>query len=133
MKILTAYNLIGKPARHAEHLIDFCLETDSSGDGCRNVNILYVLYRCSRQTSYRINDIKAFAEKKLPVIKSHRKKDGAFSFFPDKAGTHYYGATVSRGSPESDIHGTHLLVWALTIIGELLGFNKELGWKMPIT
>ncbi len=133
MKILTAYNLIGKPPQYVEHLIDFCLDADNDGDACRNVNILYVLYQCSRWTSYRINDTKAFAERKLAVIKNHRKNDGAFSFFPDRAGDNYYGARVSRGYPESDIHGTHLLVWALTLIGELLGFNKELGWKLPIT
>lgn len=133
MKILLAYNVVGKSPRYAERLIGLCLEADSSGNACNDVDVLYVLYQSSRWTSYRINDIKAFAERKLAVIKNHHKKGGAFSFFPDRAGEYYYGVRVSRGYPESDIHGTHLLVWALTMIGELLGFNKELDWKLPIT
>ena len=133
MKILIAYNVVGKSPGYAERLTDLCLEADSSGNACNNVDILYVLYQCSKQTPYRIDDIKTFAGRKLAVINNHRKKDSAFSFFPDRAGEYYYGVRVSRGYPESDIHGTHLLVWALTMIGELLGFNKELGWKLPIT
>jgi hypothetical protein len=133
MKIILAYDLIGKSPEYAERLVDFCLGATTYDDACHNVDILYVLYYCSKWTSYRIDDLKSFAEKNLELIKRHYKSDGAFSFYPDKAGNYYYGAKMSRGNPESDIHGTHLLVWALTMIGELLGFNKELGWKLPIT
>ena len=133
MKTLLAYDLIGKPPEYAERLIDLCLGATTGDDACHSVDILYVLYYCSKWTPYRIDDIKAFAEKNLELIKRHRKSDGAFSFYPDRAGGYYYVARMSRENPESDIHGTHLLVWALTMIGELLGFNKELGWKLPIT
>ena len=133
MKILLAYDLIDKPPQYAERLVDLCLKATTDDDACHSVDIIYVLYHCSRWTSHRIDDIRAFAEEKLELIKKHRKSDGAFSFFPDRSGDIYYDARMSRGNPESDIHGTHLLVWALTMIGELLGFNKELGWKLPVT
>lgn len=133
MKVLTIYNLIGKPFRWPEHLIDFCLEAATEDDACHNVDIIYVLYQCNRWTSYRRDDIRRFAERKFCAIQKHVRSDGAFSFFPNRTGTHYYGVHVSKGLPESDIHGTHLLVWAATLIADLLGFRDQLGWKLPIT
>jgi hypothetical protein len=133
MKIITLYELLKKPFNYPERLIDFCLEVTGNEDACHIVNAIYVLYQCSRLTSYRAQDILSFAEGKLDIIKKHYKTDGAFSFFADRAGTTYYGVRVSKGYSESDVHGTHLLVWALTMIGELIGFNKELRWKLPIT
>jgi len=133
MKILLAYDLVGRPPEYPERLIDLCLRAITDDDACHSVDIIYVLYFCNKWTSHRIDDIKSFAEEKLELIKKHFKSDGAFSFYPDRAGDTYYGVRMSRANPESDIHGTHLLVWALTMIGELLGFNKELGWKIPVT
>jgi hypothetical protein len=133
MKILLAYDLLGRAPEYPERLIDLCLKAVTDEDACHSVDIIYVLYFCSRLTSHRSDDIKAFAEDKLRLIKKHLRSDGAFSFYPDRAGDNYYGARISRGNPESDIHGTHLLVWALTMIGEMLGFNRELGWKLPVT
>ena len=134
MKVLLIYDLIGMPFRWPERLIDFCLAAATEDDACHNVDIIYVLHQCNYWTPHRRADIQAFAERRLKAIRNHVKPDGAFSFFPDRAGTHYYaGLRVSKGLPESDIHGTHLLVWASTLIADLLGFRDELGWKLPIT
>jgi len=133
MKILLIYDLIAMRFRWPERLIDLCLAAANENDACHAVDIIYVLHQCSRWTSHRRGDIRAFAERKLDFIRNHVKSDGAFSFFPDRTGTDYYGLRVARGLPESDIHGTHLLVWLTTLIADLLGFRKELGWNLPVT
>ncbi|MDH4138784.1 MAG: hypothetical protein OEW09_19035 [Anaerolineae bacterium] len=133
MKVLTAYALLDKEFAYLEKLIDFCLAVSNDQDACHNVDILYVLHQCSRWTDYRRQDIEDFAAQRVDVIRTHYKPDGAFSFFPEHTGTHYYGVEMSEPRAESDVHGTHLLVWGLTMAGELLGFNQDLGWQMPIT
>lgn len=133
MKILTAYTLLGKGFAYPEKLIDFCLDMGNDQDACHNVDILYVLYQCNRLTRYRYSDIQDFAARRVEIIQTHYKPDGAFSFFPEHTGTHYYNQEVARPYVESDVHGTHLLVWGLTMAGELLGFNQSLGWRAPIT
>lgn len=133
MKVLLLYDLIERPFRWPERLIDFCLTTANEEDACHSVDIIYVLHECHRWTSHRQGDVRRFAERKLDVINRHRRPDGAFSFFPDRTGTVYYGVRVAKGLPESDIHGTHLLVWATTLIADLLGFREELGWRLPVT
>jgi hypothetical protein len=77
--------------------------------------------------------VERFALRALQLIKRHRKEDGAFSFFPERANTTYYGVPVSRGLAESDVQGTHLLVWAITLCAGILGFGSELRWRLPAT
>jgi hypothetical protein len=133
MKLITGYTIIGKPFRYPEKLIDTCLTAINDEHGCNHADIIYVLYQCSRMTSYRHQEIIDFARRRLDMIHPFHRTDGGFSFFPDKAQTNYYGVTMSKGLSESDVHGTTLFVWTLTMIGEILGFNSEYGWKVPIT
>ncbi len=133
MKVLTAYALLDKAFARPEKLIDFCLAVSNDQDACHNVDILYALYQCSRWTEHRRHEIQDFAARRVGIIRAHFKPDGAFSFFPEHTGTHYYGVRISDARAESDVHGTHLLIWGLTMAGELLGFNQNLGWRMPIT
>jgi hypothetical protein len=133
MKILTIYRLLGDSFRWPERLIDLCLSERNDRDACNSVDVLFVLYESSQWTSYRGNEIMMFAEHMLDRIRRHFKLDGAFSFYPDRTNTTYYGVPVSKGFAESDVHGTHLLVWAITLCASLLGFQSELGWRFPIT
>lgn len=133
MKVLTIYEMLDRPLRYADRLVDLCLGAANEEDACHNVDVLYVLHECSRWTDHRAAEVRAFAARRLLGLQQHVKPDGAFSFLPDRAGEYYYGVRVSRGLAESDVHGTHLLVWAATLIGDLLGFREELGWKLPVT
>lgn len=133
MKVLTIYRLLQQSFRWPERLIDLCLTVPDDRDACHSVDVLFVLHECTRWTSHRRDEIAAFAERMLERIERHRKPDGAFSFYPDHANTTYYGVPVSEGLAESDVHGTHLLVWAITLCASLLGFQAELGWRFPVT
>ncbi|MGF1506663.1 MAG: hypothetical protein GYB64_01130 [Chloroflexi bacterium] len=134
MKILTAYALLEHPFRYPEKLIDLALShTDHSRHACNSIDTLYVMHQASAYTDHRSDAIALHAEQFLESVKAHRKPDGAFSYYPDRANDRYYGADVSQGLVESDIHGTHLLVWAVTLSARVLGFADELGWRIPVT
>ncbi|MGQ9574278.1 MAG: hypothetical protein ACUVUC_03095 [Thermoguttaceae bacterium] len=133
MKVLTGYAFLNRPFRLAERLIDTCLASPSGHDGCDQADAVYVLHQCAGVTNYRRAEIEGSLVGRLRAIRRLQRADGAFSFFPDRAQTHYYGVAVSRGLPESDVHGTTLLVWTLVMIGDLLGFRAQYGWRLPVT
>jgi hypothetical protein len=133
MKVLTGYAVLDKPFRYPERLIDTCLAAANDEHGCDNADVVYVLHRCAHYTTHRRGEIRDYCMRRLETIERFRRADGAFSFFEGRAQTSYYGAPVSRGLAESDVHGTTLFVWTLTLIGDLLGYNQELGWRLPVT
>jgi len=133
MKVLTIYRLLNQPVPRADRLIDLCLAAIGNRDACHSVDVIFALHECCRWTNHRRAEIESKADAMLMRIRDHARADGAFSFSAGRAGTSYYGARVSRGLPESDVHGTHLLVWAVTLCADLLGFKTELGWRLPVT
>ena len=134
MKVLTAYDLLKRRLPSADRLVDLCLDHISEGNACHNLDVVYVLHECRKWTSHREREVVRFAEQKLDIIRQHVKSDGGFSFYPDRAAVSYYGnVRVSNGLPESDLQGTHLYIWAITLISDLLGFRDELGWRLPVT
>ncbi len=52
-----------------------------------------------------------------------------FSFHKEKANDVYYGARISRGIKEPDIHGTVLFLWGISIIVQILGIEAEFGFQ----
>ena len=133
MKVLTGYAVLGTPVESPEPLIDFCLSAANEQDSCHNVDIIFVLHYCQRFTGYRRKDIEAFFERRVMVIEQFRKPDGAFSFYPQASQTAIYSVPIAQGLPESDIHGTTLMLWALVMIADVLGYARDLRWHMPIT
>jgi len=99
---------------------------------CDNFNIIYVLHYANKVAgnSYRVNEIKVFAEDRLEIYKRYYfPAIGGFSFLPNKANIYYYGAKITRGLNEPDIHGTCVFLWGISIISQILGIDKELGFN----
>ncbi|MDM8515624.1 hypothetical protein QUF76_05445 [Desulfobacterales bacterium HSG16] len=132
MKVLTGYILLEKELKYPEQLIDTGLNAMNEEDACHNLDLIHVFHSCLNYTSYRQSEIRTVAEKRLDIIRGFMNDDGAFSFHPGKAGTHYYGVEVSRGFAESDVHGTNLFVWTIAMLAEIIGFNDSLNWKLPV-
>ena len=63
----------------------------------------------------------------LDMVKAHHNFDGGFSYNIGASQTNYYGVPISNGKEESDIHGTLLLTWALSMIFEIL--DEPHRWK----
>ena len=129
MKMMIAFNAGGvKEFHYPERLIDLCLNTVNDGHACNHFNIICVLYYCSKLIDYRKNEIINYANQRIELYQEHYWEDhGAFSFLRGKANTRYYNATISRGLPEPDIHGTVMFVNGIALITELLGIRENLG------
>ena len=134
MKVMTAFNNYKKKSfDHPEKLIDLCFSSLNSGNACNHFNIICLLCYCSRQTDYKKNDISIYLKERLLLYQNYWwEKSGGFSFFPRNANRVYYGAYISKGRPEPDIHGTHLFLWGLVLICNALEWN-EYGLQEPIT
>ncbi|PLX28266.1 hypothetical protein C0581_02930 [Candidatus Parcubacteria bacterium] len=137
MKVMTGLRVANRlDFRHPEKLIDLCLVAANDGHACDNFNVVYVLYHSSivLQKGYRSEEIKAFAFNRLDIYKQYYHPDmGGFSFFISHSNTHYYGAKVSKGLSEPDVHGTVMFLWGLSIIVKILDLEKGLGFQEFVT
>lgn len=129
MKVLNALDWLNQPIHYPERLIDTTLEQGPPPAGCHVVDWIYVIHRCSLQTDHRKTEIQNRCLDIIDLIKTHQNRDQGFSYQPHQAQTKYYNATISQGLDEGDIHGSCLLIWALTMIAALLEWELP-GWKI---
>lgn len=129
MKVLTALDWLQLPIHYPNQLIDTCLTQLPSPEGCHLVDMVYVLYRCLLYTNHRKSEVIQYLLSILDMIKHHYNSDGGFSYFVGRSQTSYYNIRISKGLPESDLHGTLLLTWAIAMILEMLEEN-QLGWRV---
>ena len=133
MKIITGLKVVDKiNFRYPEKIIDNALLAINDKQACDNFNIVYVLKYCNELTGgyYRFDDIKQFMYNRIDRYRAYYfSKIGGFSFKENRAGQFYYGAPVSRGKNEPDIHGTVLFLWGVSIIAQVLGINEKLKFK----
>ena len=120
MKMITGFDWLGIPIHEPEKIIDRCLEIKVSGYGCDLVDIVYVLYMCSKYTKHRRKEILNYFEYLEEMIANHYfQKDGGFSYSVQKSQIYYYGLRITQGLNTPDLHGTTLLLWALSMINDL--------------
>ncbi|MCP3924057.1 MAG: hypothetical protein GY714_15875 [Desulfobacterales bacterium] len=134
MKIMTAFaNADNFTYDDPIKIIDLCFGAINSGDACNHLNVIYLLYNCTKKTDYRSDEIILYTKKRLELYKEHWWNDtGGFSFFPRNANKIYYGAYLSKGFAEPDVHGTHLFLWGIVLICKILGWN-EFKLQTPLT
>jgi hypothetical protein len=86
---------------------------------------------CSRISNYRSSDILNFLENRLTLYgKFYHTGTGGFSFYRGKANAIYYGAKITRGKNEPDLHGTVLFTWGISLISRMM--NLGIFLKPPI-
>lgn len=133
MKIITGLKATNRVYfKYPEKLIDLCLQARNDKQACDNFNIIYVLHYANKMTNgnYRREEIKNFALERLVIYKKYYYPEiGGFSFLPHKANIYYYGAKITKGLDEPDIHGTVMFFWGISIISQILKINDELGFK----
>jgi len=136
MKIITALKVANKMNfQHPEKLINLCLSAKNDKHACDNFNVIYVLHYASKITrnNYRFEEIKKFAHNRLEIYRNYYFPEiGGFSFLPQKANVYYYGAKITKGLNEPDIHGTCMFLWGISIISQILGIDKELKFNEQI-
>ena len=126
MKVLMALEWLDVPPHYPERLIQTCLASPPSPDGCHLVDAIYLLHQCLQGGAPA--KVRAYCTHLIELIRRHAHDDGGFSFYVGKAQNNYYGVPISRGLDESDIHGTCLLVWALAMIWRMLS-PETAAWK----
>lgn len=133
MKVITGLKAVGKPSfKYPEKLIDLCLLTTNLNQACNNLDAIFLIHYTNKITEgdYRYKDIQDFCYKWLKICKEHYFPDiGGFSFYKHRANQYYYGAKITKGLNEPDIHGTALLLLGIVLISQILSIDKELGFK----
>lgn len=130
MKVLTGLDWLNIPIHKPERLIDTCLSQVPDDEGCYLVDTVYVLYRCQQQTDYRRKDIHGYLNAMLDMIALHWvEQDGGFSYYINRSQMWYYGIPLTEGGAVADLHGTILLVWALSMIFAMQGTLPP-HWKV---
>ena len=129
MKVLRGLDWLGQPVHCPERLIDTCLEALPDPDGCALVDAVYVLYRCLRETDHRRAGARDHCRQALRRIGRHAHTDGGFSYRARSSQRTYYGIPITEGWAVSDVHGTCLLTWALSMIAEILDENPH-NWQV---
>ena len=125
MKVLSGLDWINVNIHKPDKLIDFCLSNEPVSEGCDIVDYIYVLSKCSQQTSHRKNEINKVLLRLLNNIKLlYLPEEGGFSYFVNKSQTHYYGAEIIKQSKQADLHGTLLSLWGIAMICNNLEDNK---------
>jgi len=134
MKILTGKATAGiLDVNNHQKIIDGCLDAINDEEACSNFNIIYCLYYCSNISDYRKKEVEDFCYDRLKIYKRFYFEDiGGFSFHKNKANDIYYGALITRGLDEPDIHGTIMFVWGIALISKILNFDF-IDFKIPLT
>ncbi len=137
MKVITGLKAVGNTNfGYQEKLIDLCLSTASLEQACNALDVVYVIRYANEITKgkYRYGDIQNFCYRWLRICKEHYFSEyGGFSFYKHRANQYYYGAKITKGLNEPDIHGTVLLLWGIALVSQILNINKKIGFKEFIT
>ncbi|MGI6314832.1 MAG: hypothetical protein ACOXZY_02910 [Patescibacteria group bacterium] len=131
MKIFTGFDAIKRKPVVDKKVIDQVLEAINDNHACDNFNIIYVLYHASLiYPDYKKEEIKKFALDRLENYKKYYYSDiGGFSFQKNKANQVYYGAKITRGLDEPDIHGTVMFLFGIDVISRILEIGEELKFN----
>jgi len=135
MKVISGLKAANKTNfNYPEKLIDLCLSAKNDKHACDNFNIIYVLKHANEllNSNYRHEEIKKFALQRLNIYKKYYyPKIGGFSFFLGKANDKYYGAKITKGLNEPDIHGTCMFLWGISIISQILDIKLKYKEQIP--
>ena len=134
MKVLTGFSAVNFfDLLFTERLIDTALSGINDSHACDNFNIVYCLFFTSRLTDYRKNEIEEFCLNRLNIYREfYKEKEGGFSFHKNRANDNYYGARITKGLDEPDIHGTVMYIWGITLISKILEING-VDFREPVT
>ena len=123
MKVLTGLQWIDEEIHYPKKIIDYSLNYVPNKEGCDLIDVVHVLSMCGKQSGYKKNQIIKYFDNILNMVREHyQPKTGGFSYFINKSQTHYYGLKISDGRDTSDLHGTLLCLWAISII---LDFKED--------
>ena len=133
MKVFSMLNWLNRPFPESSRLMKFALDQPFVSDGCGFLNRLYVVWNASRacDSAEYGDQIHELVADSVAHVQQFIRADGGFSFYPDCSESSYFGCQVTRGLPESDMHGAVMFTWALALCADLAPelFQNRSGWK----
>ena len=130
MKVISGLDWIDQPVHNPEKIIDMCLNIQPKSEGCDLVDIVYVIYKASESTNYRKKEIIEYCKNLVDdIYKHYHPEKGGFSYYINSSQTEYYGVKITKGLNTPDLHGTLLLVWALSMLIKIFEID-DLDWKI---
>jgi hypothetical protein len=134
MKIFMGLSLANRQNNWvSKDIYNLALTFTEKCDACELFNANYILYVCSRHLNINKDELISRMLSNADKLRDYYWPDyGGFSFYPQRAGTTYYFAKISKGLPEPDLHGTAMLTWGIYIIAATLGIEKKAGLIEPI-
>lgn len=134
MKVFTGLRVAGQiRINYAEKLVDLCLAASQDKHACDNFNVIYALHNASTNApGYRAKDIRSFAANRLNNYKHYYwPEHGGFSSLIGRANNRYYGAHITKGLPEPDIHGTSMFLWGISILSQYVNIKSQFKTLLP--
>jgi hypothetical protein len=125
MKVITGLSWLECEVHLPEKLIDYCLGSKPSSEGCDLVDIVYVLHSSMNNSSYRKKDVVEYLNVLLEIIKKHKFQNSGYSYYINQSQIYYYGLKITKGLNVPDLHGTTLLNWAISMIAEINELSSE--------
>lgn len=136
MKVFGGLQWLERPYPECVRLLDFALRQPLGSDGCGILNHLYVLSHALKGAppGSRQEEVAGLAAKAFERIMEFHLPDGGFSFSLNRSQVSYYGARVSRGLCESDLHGTVMMTWGLAFVAALahLPIAETGPWRVQL-
>ena len=129
-KLISAYQTVGKEIPYAENALDSVLKLQKPngqfGEGENlpmtiNWDSMKVLKDLNEQLSgsYRFKDIRETGNRMADfLLKTHRKKDGGFSFYPHECQSVHNSVQVSEKGNVGDMQGTKFCLYCLSYADE---------------
>lgn len=135
MKIIMGLTIFNRQNKWInENLFNTLTESLNPIHACQNFNPILLLSEISTSKKEKLslvqNKVLEYAERWKNDF--YFPEHGGFSFNKNKSSISYYGAKISKGYNEPDLHGTAMFVWGVLLVAKILGIKDELGLKIPI-
>jgi len=133
MKLVTLADLLDRPVLEPERLIDIALRASASEAAhvCFLVNPLLVFDRAQRHADHRAREVADWRNAATQRLADLRMPDGGFATTVDGSIGRYTHLTVGTQQRQGDVHGAHMVGWALALLGRAEG--QDLGLTEPPT
>ncbi len=132
----SSWNLSQEPYSLPDRMVDSCLaacEDDSfygweSGFACNDLDLALVAYSAAQWTSHRVEELRQWAIRRLPMLLAVWKTDGGFTFYHERAMETHGGIRMSEGGGESDMWGTLMYLGAIKMMSNLAYPELPVPW-----
>ncbi len=127
MKLLMGLSLFNLTEKLLDNrIVDICLQNLERKDACEHFNTVYVLSESLKISDYkRKESIEKILNTCSEWKKYYHENYSGFSFNSEKSIEFFYGARVTKGLNQPDLHGTAMFLWGFLIASKVIDSNQN--------